>query len=690
MEHSSSELCTPHLKKVLKSYQATAAASLHGPNTLMATTLEVSSPTDKMGIVTVTSKEISGPSTAKAEKKASSVDQKLSKDYDPFLAPPPFPIQQPPIFTPPDRSRCKRSETILEGETISCFIVGGEERLCFPQVLNPVLRDFSLPQIYSVFAELNIHFSSCTQEQLEILKVGGVLPLTAPSCGLITKTDAERLCAVLFHNQTVGTVPISETKPCDKRLFSFKVYHECFGKCTGILTPDLYITPYTKCIECVECHGLLSPQKFVRHVHRFRENRTCHWGFDSANWRAYLLLSEDQDNIGRLQEHLEDVKRRFDFSKAYTKQQVLVEEDVDSKRLRVEEHPFPYPFPSVPWDSALAYWYHATTDPWTSMSTFKPWVSVPAVSRSGNYQFCAPPVPSYLPYIKGSVSSLLTPEAHLFQNQERTSQTSTPERVHSRSSSTTPVQKIRKLSSEFKEEDTSDICNTNEIDLRKRKVTKNQNNTPETKESSTVSLELEETCSSSTLCVDTDITERSLSVKLDAKGESSTFGKDLERLNELLKAHKVDESLSSKIKIEVKVLLFYYKKQLMESLEQYKLLQKELEHVRTSKREKLHKAHSSKKALQRELKKLKHQQNNEIKLLARPADVENTSSNEDKRDNYSTLLSQNKALQQELFLLQQEVAQLKDSFVPKQTPDVKRSPQTLEPGSEDENSTGKE
>ncbi|XP_076365256.1 uncharacterized protein LOC143254262 isoform X2 [Tachypleus tridentatus] len=687
MEQPSSEVCTPHLKKVLKRYQVAAATSLQGPNTLMAATLEVSSPTDKMGITAVTSKDLSWSAATKAERTATPTGQRV--DYDPFLAPPPFPIQQPPIFTPPDRGRCERSETILEGEVISCFIVGGEERLCFPQVLNPVLRDFSLPQIYSVFAELNIHFSSCTQEQLEILKAGGVLPLTAPSCGLITKSDAERLCAVLFHNQTVGTVPIAETKLCDKRLFSFKVYHECFGKCSGILTPDLYTSPYAKCIECVECHGLLSPQKFVRHVHRFRENRTCHWGFDSANWRVYLLLSEDQDGIEHLEENLEDVKRRFGVSQAYTKEQVLVERDADCKRLRTEEPPYPYPFHSVSWDPALAYWYHATTGPWTTMSTFKPWVSVPAVSRSENYQFGALPVPSYLPYVKGSVSSLLAPEAHLFQRQERTSHTPTSE-SHS---PTTPVQKLQNLSSRVKEGDTSDSCDTSERDLRKRKIAKTKKSTPETWESSPVSLELEETCSSSAVC-DTDLTEKSPNIKLDPKGEILTFDKDLEKLDELLKAHKVDETLSSKIKTEVKVLLFHYKKQLMESLEQYKLLQKELEHVRTSKREKLHKAHSSKKALQRELKKLKHQQNSETKLLTRLAHVEGTSFNEDKTDNYTTLLSQNKALQQELLLLQQEVAQMKDSFVPKQSQDVKRtiktSPQTLEFDSEDENPTEKE
>ena len=43
-------------------------------------------------------------------------------------------------------------------------------------------------------------------------------------------------------------------------------------------------------IECSECQSYLSPQKFVCHSHSKQENRTCHWGFDSANWAAYIQV----------------------------------------------------------------------------------------------------------------------------------------------------------------------------------------------------------------------------------------------------------------------------------------------------------------------------------------------------------------------------------------------------------------
>ena len=56
----------------------------------------------------------------------------------------------PPIFSTSDRSWAEKEETLLEGERISCFVVGGEKRLCFPQILTSVLRGFQLHQINQV------------------------------------------------------------------------------------------------------------------------------------------------------------------------------------------------------------------------------------------------------------------------------------------------------------------------------------------------------------------------------------------------------------------------------------------------------------------------------------------------------------------------------------------------------------
>lgn len=276
---------SPHLKKVLKTYQLSAVKSLHGPSTLLGTA------------TVVPKKEPATPAT--------------SDCGDVFMAPPPFPIQQLPILTTPDQSRSELSETVLEGETISCFVVGGEKRLCLPQVLNSVLREFSLFQINQVCEELQIFCSRCNPEQLEVLKVTGILPMTAPSCGLITKTDAERLSSALLH-RIGGLVIKAAVSAREGGALSFEVYHECFGKCKGICTPELYTDRNAHCIECAECHGMFSPQKFVCHVHRFKENRTCHWGFDSSNWRSYILIAEDQDEYEKLSKVLEKFKEQHD------------------------------------------------------------------------------------------------------------------------------------------------------------------------------------------------------------------------------------------------------------------------------------------------------------------------------------------------------------------------------------------
>ncbi|KAK6177657.1 hypothetical protein SNE40_015714 [Patella caerulea] len=303
MDEGVPQTLNPHLQRVLKSYQTAAIRSLSGPS--------------GYSIISDLSKMSAGDieEYRKAMASVKKIPTDKGMDYDPFLAPPPFPIQQMPVFTPVDTSRSDKSETILEGETIACFMVGGEKRLCLPQILNTVLRDFTLQQINTVCDELHIFCSRCNHEQLETLKLTAILPFTAPSCGLITKTDAERLCNALLHGS-----PEKYSDPPSPN--SFKVYHECFGKCKGIFHPELYVEPDAKCIQCVDCNGLFSPSKFVCHSHKALENRTCHWGFDSANWRAYLLLAKYQEGREKLQEAMEHMKARFDPGNKFKRKQV--------------------------------------------------------------------------------------------------------------------------------------------------------------------------------------------------------------------------------------------------------------------------------------------------------------------------------------------------------------------------------
>ena len=194
---------------------------------------------------------------------------------------------------------------MILGERITCFVVGGEKRLCLPEILNTVLKDFSLQEINNACERLHIYCSRCTNEQLDILKLTEVLPLTAPSCGLITQTDAERLCATLLQSRYRGQLRSNQYE----RLYSIKVQHKCFGKCSGTLYPTLYVAAQAECIQCDQCQALFSPRTFVSHGHKSEENRICHWGFNSENWRAYLRIRSTEDNKAR--EELDLVKDKF-------------------------------------------------------------------------------------------------------------------------------------------------------------------------------------------------------------------------------------------------------------------------------------------------------------------------------------------------------------------------------------------
>uniref|UniRef100_A0A8C7AJ51 Ski oncogene n=1 Tax=Neovison vison TaxID=452646 RepID=A0A8C7AJ51_NEOVI len=312
----------------------------------------------------------------------------------PAIQPPP-PVLPGPFFMPSDRST-ERCETVLEGETISCFVVGGEKRLCLPQILNSVLRDFSLQQINSVCDELHIYCSRCTADQLEILKVMGILPFSAPSCGLITKTDAERLCNALLYG---GAYP----PPCKKELAaslalglelserSVRVYHECFGKCKGLLVPELYSSPSAACIQCLDCRLMYPPHKFVVHSHKALENRTCHWGFDSANWRAYILLSQDytgKEEQARLGRCLDDVKEKFDYGNKYKRRVPRVSSEPPASIRKTDDASAQLPTSSEKdkqsgWLRTLASSSSKSlgcVHPRQRLSAFRPWS--PAVSAS--------------------------------------------------------------------------------------------------------------------------------------------------------------------------------------------------------------------------------------------------------------------------------------------------------------------
>lgn len=293
------------LKQVLQNYQLFAMNALGGPAHWNA---EMAKLAATAGVrFTETYK-------AALESLQSGKDIPRSLPYD-FKLPPRLPIQQKPILMPAD-SQSEQGETVLEGESIACFEIGGEKRLCLPQLLKTVLSRFSLDVINQACDDLYIYCSRCNPEQLEVFKRSGNLPITASTCGLITMTDAERLCNALLHGSTESLK--TEGHNCEKRRINescIPVYHECFGEGYGYLKSDLYNSSKSECIECSECEKLFSPVRFVGHSHKNQENRICHWGFDRNNWRCYIMCDSDKihDDAerNRLNAAFENIINRF-------------------------------------------------------------------------------------------------------------------------------------------------------------------------------------------------------------------------------------------------------------------------------------------------------------------------------------------------------------------------------------------
>ncbi|XP_076868285.1 SKI-like proto-oncogene b [Brachyhypopomus gauderio] len=241
-----------------------------------------------------------------------------------------------PLLVPPDSST-ELALCSLQGESISCFSVGGELRLCLPQVLNTVLRDFSLQQINSVCDQLYVYCSRCDGAQLHVLKAVGVLPPGAPSCGLITLTDAQRLCNTLLHpGDAALAAPPKDLAEDEEREREegggFWVEHRCLGKCQGLFEPRLYTEPRASCIRCSQCRRHFCPERFVMHSHRQPDKRTCHWGFDSAMWPRYLQLGRRYQGTAeevKLQALLEGLKTKFHSLPPETKQPHLEAVEAD-------------------------------------------------------------------------------------------------------------------------------------------------------------------------------------------------------------------------------------------------------------------------------------------------------------------------------------------------------------------------
>lgn len=325
--NSSSVPCHPRIKRILSSYQQSAEYSLKGPTADVGSRVTVSNTVSDGGRKAAINGQKQNSDSRSFDDAVSVVPTKIARRERDSSASGFRPsetsatVARPLMLIADARANMSDlDETVLEGRTIACFSVSGERRLCMPQVLKSVLDNLPKNQIQEMSNSLNINFAECSSAQLDSLKLKGILPAHISRCGLITQTDAERLCAVLLHSRPEGR----HARVGDIRI---PVSHECFGGCKGVLLPREYTSPSSLCIECSECSGRLSTAKFVSHSHCGQEDRICHWGFDSSNWRFYLMLAEDvtrMTDMSKLRKMLDDVKALFVSSECSEVNFVLV------------------------------------------------------------------------------------------------------------------------------------------------------------------------------------------------------------------------------------------------------------------------------------------------------------------------------------------------------------------------------
>jgi len=236
--------------------------------------------------------------------------------------------------------------TQIAGQRVACFVVGGEPRLCLPQLLRLVVDRVDVERLESTRRRLCVNLTQCHDDQLAVLHDVGILPPSATSCGLVTLSDANRLVSALsdFLRRddevdrkwawllSAGDDVVDLDRKCMKRCSSavddviyrdrkydddvLPVCHSCVGGCSGLLT--------RRCgrdisVRCDQCAAILPPEVFVTHTHRAdTESRgTCHWGFDARRWRHYVMLKTSSVTSSpevnrRLQAALDDVKQLRD------------------------------------------------------------------------------------------------------------------------------------------------------------------------------------------------------------------------------------------------------------------------------------------------------------------------------------------------------------------------------------------
>jgi len=328
MENVKQQPCYPRIKRILMGFQDSARHSLSGPPDAVTD----ASPAAQQPSVDPVKAEVPSDSGDSASRYRRADDASngrgdvetaaATQDRGGRVPAAGFkrPVLPAPVLTAADRNSrtLELSEARVEGELISCFDVGGEARLCLPQLISRVLPNVAASTLHAVTTALHVYFAECSAGQLAALKRARVLPDAVSRSGLVTLSDAVRICAALLHDSPPPSSCPRRRRPTpadDDVAAAVPVVHECFGGCRGLFWPRDYDSPGSRCVECADCRGRLSPRQFIAHSHTGGESRTCHWGFDCQNWRSYLMLSDEvaaaPDDQMTLQKLLDDMKMLF-------------------------------------------------------------------------------------------------------------------------------------------------------------------------------------------------------------------------------------------------------------------------------------------------------------------------------------------------------------------------------------------
>uniref|UniRef100_A0A6G1SDW8 Ski oncogene n=1 Tax=Aceria tosichella TaxID=561515 RepID=A0A6G1SDW8_9ACAR len=111
--------------------------------------------------------------------------------------------QHQPIAASPSKHLVKTLSDLpkfvtIENFRVASYEINGEPHLCLPHLLQYIQQEYPLDKVIETFEKIVNNFHSATSKQVEGFIKAIVLPPGATDCPLIRRSDAERVCLVLY------------------------------------------------------------------------------------------------------------------------------------------------------------------------------------------------------------------------------------------------------------------------------------------------------------------------------------------------------------------------------------------------------------------------------------------------------------------------------------------------------------